>query len=168
MAMLRLLTPPKGSIGDMTQMERRLVQHVCAGRQLLATETTIGIATDKGLVKGYDLHNTCIFTPGSSAILCCPQAGLSGTCGELSRSRPARPTREFGVSHRRSLPAPTDESSCEIPKCRLWCINFWVDLYTTPAHALCEGQISWQGDWSSDACARRSGCPPSGLQVRRP
>lgn len=93
--MIHLQAAPRHCMKDMNQMERMLAQHVDAGRRLLASETTIGLATDKGLVKGYDLHNTFIFTSGSSAVLCCPQVFVSDHC---RRGAVHPPRATFSVS----------------------------------------------------------------------
>lgn len=64
-----------GEVQDMSvnSIDMLLAQHVAASRLLMQSETTFGIATDKGSVRGFDLHNTAIFTPGSVGIFCCPQ-----------------------------------------------------------------------------------------------
>lgn len=39
---------PRNSMDEMAHMERVLAQHVCAGRRLLASEASIGLATEAG------------------------------------------------------------------------------------------------------------------------
>lgn len=54
-------------------LDRLLKTHVAVGRRLLARESVVGFATDKGNVKTLNLQVTVIFTPQSYAVVACPQ-----------------------------------------------------------------------------------------------
>lgn len=55
-------------------LDRLLATHVAAGRQILEHQPVLGFATDKASVKTRNLQASVIFTPGSFAVVACPQA----------------------------------------------------------------------------------------------